>query len=175
MTIQLKIHFSVSLVSNCSDPVTAIIGWRKRRKKGETVSDYWQVKTKLYILKMKTFGVSEKNWLPATNACCLKSNSVIRRNIFQKATEVSHCVFVNEAACSLVETNTCEILPFCHVCHHFSDGIYVQGQFSIAFDALLVHLVPSLPACDIQRGLWKGQRSNAVSILKTNLRHEALA
>lgn len=69
------------------------------------------------------------------------------------------CVFLQKAACSPEGTNVCQILPFGHVCHRFSDGICVHGQFSFAFASLLTHFVPSMPACDIHRGSRKGQWS----------------
>ncbi len=69
------------------------------------------------------------------------------------------CVFLHKAVYSPELTSVCQILPFCHVCHCPSDGICVHGQFSFAFAGLLTHFVPSVPACDIHRGLRKGQWS----------------
>lgn len=71
----------------------------------------------------------------------------------------SVCVSFPKAVWSPVKTSVCQILPFCHVCHRSSDGICVHGQFSFAFAGSLAHFVPSMPACDIHRGLRKGQWS----------------
>lgn len=139
----------------------------------------WLAGEKHMIKRNKKRQVCSQWWEVCPSCTCLQLRATVSyvRPAFPIATEVARCVFLREAACS---PGGNQRLSDFALSPRLSPFLWWYFRPRPVFNSCRRFCpcarVPSSPACDIQGGLWKRTTVYAtISILKTNLRHEALA